>query len=353
MANSFKENAKKVGGRLLALSARIGIKAATLGLINQSEIDELEGIKDDLSSGVSSMVEKLIEERLSSHSEDAKILQTFRDLLSELPDRLDTGEDKPTGEQDTEAKPLVIIIDELDRCRPTYALDMIEKVKHLFSVRNVVFLLIMNKKQLEESVKCVYGPKIDARAYLQKFINVETSIPKRLTTSILDNDLGKYSEKLLKLHEMQDRKDADGIAYYIKRLSVYFNFSLRELEKVFTNLAVFYISFGKGEMLHDLCPIVAFLTVIKVRYPALFEGLLHQRVTFEEIVKTTGLKATEQQERDSPIPELMRFIEVLLMSEDAYSQLKSKDLLPSDFNVPREKVIPQIAEWLNLFTVRQ
>nr|WP_282103389.1 P-loop NTPase fold protein [Halomonas getboli] len=164
----LKDKSKEVGGQLLSWSAKIGVKAATLGIIKDSDIDELKDIKGDLSKTASDLVAGFVEERIAAHSNDIELIKSFRALLSELPSKL----------QSEDSKPIVIIIDELDRCKPTFAVDVVEKVKHLFSVENVVFLLVMNKAQLEESIKSVYGQNIDAHTYLQKFVNIEAKLPK-------------------------------------------------------------------------------------------------------------------------------------------------------------------------------
>lgn len=69
-------------------------------------------------------------------------------------------------------KPLVVIVDELDRCRPTFAIETLERIKHLFNVENIVFVLGIDRGQLESSIRSVYG-EIDAQGYLQRFLDLE------------------------------------------------------------------------------------------------------------------------------------------------------------------------------------
>jgi hypothetical protein len=97
-----------------------------------------------------------------------------------------------------------MIIDELDRCKLTYAVTLVEKIKHLFCVEKFVFLLVMNKVQLEESIRCVYGQNIDASTYLQKFINVECSLQKNIGINSHTNDYSEYCESFYKRHEWQE-----------------------------------------------------------------------------------------------------------------------------------------------------
>ncbi|WP_299155878.1 P-loop NTPase fold protein [uncultured Christiangramia sp.] len=78
-----------------------------------------------------------------------------------------------------EGKPIIFIIDELDRCRPNYAVSILEQIKHFFSVPNIVFVLSIDKKQLGNAIRGVYGSdRINSDEYLRRFIDVEYSIPK-------------------------------------------------------------------------------------------------------------------------------------------------------------------------------
>ena len=73
-------------------------------------------------------------------------------------------------------QPLVVIIDELDRCRPTYAVECLERIKHLLEIPNIVFVLGVNRDELCQSIKHVNG-QIDASTYLQRFFDLEFNLP--------------------------------------------------------------------------------------------------------------------------------------------------------------------------------
>lgn len=70
----------------------------------------------------------------------------------------------------TNHAPIVIIIDELDRCRPTYAIKLLEEIKHLFDVPGLLFIFGMNRTQLAHSLSGAYGPNFNGEAYLRRFI---------------------------------------------------------------------------------------------------------------------------------------------------------------------------------------
>ncbi len=76
-----------------------------------------------------------------------------------------------------EGKPLVLMIDELDRCRPSYAVALLERAKHLFMVDSVVFVLAVDRAQLAHSVKVLYGDTFDAEGYLRRFFDVDYRLP--------------------------------------------------------------------------------------------------------------------------------------------------------------------------------
>lgn len=100
-------------------------------------------------------------------------------------DRIDAFEDGKKGIQDLKASlralvdalkgqaltpPIIIIIDELDRCRPTYAVKLLEEIKHIFDVPGLIFVFGMHGEQLSNSMSAAYGAKFDGASYLRRFI---------------------------------------------------------------------------------------------------------------------------------------------------------------------------------------
>ena len=74
-------------------------------------------------------------------------------------------------------QPLVFIIDELDRCRPTFAIELLERVKHIFDVPNIVFVFGINREELTKSLRSVYG-EIEAEEYLRRFFDLPLALPQ-------------------------------------------------------------------------------------------------------------------------------------------------------------------------------
>lgn len=100
----------------------------------------------------------------------------LKDLLAEFRRELQAAADKmqtATGNR----KPLVIFIDELDRCRPSYAIELLEVAKHLFSVDGIVFVFGLNQAQLKHSVSVIYGTGFDSSDYLRRFFDLDFVLP--------------------------------------------------------------------------------------------------------------------------------------------------------------------------------
>lgn len=88
------------------------------------------------------------------------IHKTFDEVISEHADRL------------------VVFIDELDRCKPTFAVEMLEKIKHYFSDDRIIFVVSTNKEQLSHTIKRHYGDEFDATRYLNKFFDLNITLPE-------------------------------------------------------------------------------------------------------------------------------------------------------------------------------
>ena len=75
-------------------------------------------------------------------------------------------------------KRLVIFVDELDRCKPSYAIKLLERIKHYLSDDRVTFVFSVNIEELQHMVKCCYGPECSASRYLDRFFDLRASLPE-------------------------------------------------------------------------------------------------------------------------------------------------------------------------------
>lgn len=85
----------------------------------------------------------------------------------------------------------VILIDELDRCKPNYAIELLETVKHFFGVKNLIFIFLVNKKQLKESI----GKTDDnCTEYFEKFFDIQFKLPELEYEDFIEIEYNKYND---------------------------------------------------------------------------------------------------------------------------------------------------------------
>ena len=162
-------------------------------------------------------------------------LENCFDTISEeksIYDELTSSLEKIVGQSDN--LPFIVIIDELDRCRPDFALETLERIKHIFHIKNVKFVLVYNEEVLKGMIKTKYGIEVDTEKYLHKFVQ---------GTYVLDNT------KRLKPWYMKETDNkiapflSDDIFYFLKNYSFSIlaikeknNFTLRDMEQLFSSL---------------------------------------------------------------------------------------------------------------------
>ena len=79
---------------------------------------------------------------------------------------------------------VVVCVDELDRCRPDYALSLLEVTRHLFDVPGVVVLLVINRRELAHSVKSIFGGDFNTDRYLRRIVDRTIRLPQPGHTNI-------------------------------------------------------------------------------------------------------------------------------------------------------------------------
>ena len=162
-----KEKLQSAAVKLLRVAGPGAIRLLTGGLVNLDSAAQQE---------VGNALAKWAESGIARFEEHERSLRAFKDALEGLVAECDDG-------------PMVFVVDELDRCRPTYAVAMLETIKHVFDVDGLVFVLAVNRGQLDRSAKTLYGEFGDPESYFKRFFDVELRLPesdrKSLATEML------------------------------------------------------------------------------------------------------------------------------------------------------------------------
>jgi hypothetical protein len=152
---------------------------------------------------------------------------SFRQNLEELTRELE--------KLDSVHMPVFVLIDELDRCRPSYAVELLEEVKHLFNVENMVFILGTDTEQLAHAVSGVYGSGFDGRRYLSRFID--------RTYRFRETDISSFVEYCFHMNGLSENDFGTPVGLevfvFLSKAFEHANASLRYIEQIVDYLATF------------------------------------------------------------------------------------------------------------------
>ncbi|PWC18218.1 KAP family P-loop NTPase fold protein [Brenneria corticis] len=130
--------------------------------------------------------------------------------------------------------PIFIFIDELDRCRPDYAISLLEIVKHIFSVENFIFIIATDTNQLQHSIKNVYGNEFDANLYLSRFFHRRFSLHapdlEKITLETIKDRLSDNFEKI-KNYTYPKPTTIEQFSYNCSSILNAFNLNIRDSKK--------------------------------------------------------------------------------------------------------------------------
>lgn len=133
---------------------------------------------------------------VGTSEDDGKIYDKyfgFQNIFKEVQEQI-----KKISEEQT----VVIMVDELDRCLPSYAIKVLERIHHVFNeLENVVVIIAMEKKQMSNSLHQIYGDEMDVDRYLKKII----SLSFKLDNGSANNFIKKY-ESFMNMFIIQDQE---------------------------------------------------------------------------------------------------------------------------------------------------
>lgn len=217
------------------------------------------------------------------------------------------------------AEQLIIFVDELDRCRPSYAVQLLERVEHYFINDRITFVFSVNLEQLQHTIKNFYGNDFDACRYLDRFFDLRVSLPQI--------NMEQYYRSL-KLF------DSNRIIDILKHIQKTYNLSLRELCKI-------------NDVVHELC--------LKNNYTGIQDFMFKYIVTLCLTLKITDISLHDDfinGKNDQPLLDLYdndfgdSICEMLLNNDEELGDLITINgaRLESDEKVSREEKLEELYE---------
>lgn len=146
----------------LKFTGTTALKAGATWILKQETETLAEEFQDAIKDTTNAAIDGVMEDIIKDHMDAEKNILALKEKIREL----------------ATASQIIIIVDELDRCRPDFSIAMLEKIKHIFDIENVYFILITNLQQLKASVNHIYGHSVNADSYLDKFIKYTLCLPE-------------------------------------------------------------------------------------------------------------------------------------------------------------------------------
>lgn len=226
--------AKKVSGHSLAELEDLFSDQESDELAHSTDNNDNQTVTKSLRSDISKLAELALKEHLSKQ----ETIQLFKRKLGRVVDSL-------KGKTSVQL-PFFIFIDELDRCRPSYAIELLEAIKHLFGVPGIYFVVATNLEQLGHSIRALYGEGFDSEKYLKRFFDQEFMLPTPDERHFVDFLFAKYSlEKLGSYYSVIEKDlypDEPPERTMFRLFSEAFSLSLRDQEQVALALQTILLS---------------------------------------------------------------------------------------------------------------
>lgn len=219
---------KRIAPTLNIIGKTLG-KAAVNWALKQDATAIAGDYEEQIKEVSDSLIDHTAEKMLESFVKEEEDLKALQSILEKL----------------TEEKPLVIFIDELDRCRPDYAVSMLESIKHVFDIDELQFVLVTNTEQLKATINHTYGVGVDAQRYLDKFISFKVTLPTQVKEGIdlEDNSVNHFRQLITEsgiLNQTTLKNLTHGHVWTLGYLIKSHDRSLREVETLIRYLEIYH-----------------------------------------------------------------------------------------------------------------
>lgn len=211
-----RKTLKETSINVISNTGKIGITALAKFIINDETIKDIEdeGVKKAVESIINDSSKLTADKLFKTINKGKKSRKQFTENLKESIVSIIKEKNK---------KCFYIIIDELDRCNPSFSIKLLENIKHLFEIEEIIFIIAVDKTQLAESIKAIYGNGFDSNTYLHRFFDIDLHLPQKRLEEFIENKM----EEILNLSMSSEFQEL------IERLIVALNITLRDFERIF------------------------------------------------------------------------------------------------------------------------
>lgn len=274
-ASKLFSTAKVLGPELVKAMFRVDLEK----IREKGEFEAEKSAVDDLASKTTALL-------LDNISKETVAVDELKMAIAELLDGI-VSEVKKTKL----TYPLFIFVDELDRCRPTFAIEMLEAIKHVFGIPQIFFVIATDSEQLQHSINAVYGEKFGSYNYLKRFFDasfqLETPEPQSFISAQSEfSDIFKFYSSY---DDLYDIKNEEKLAEVFATICKAFSIELRTIKQWLGRLQICCLL--SSEQMKKL-PFwgIAFTSLIKIKDIELYSSINHDFTTTGQISKDNYTK---------------------------------------------------------------
>ncbi|MCF2554392.1 KAP family P-loop NTPase fold protein [Faecalicatena contorta] len=183
-------------------------------------------------------------------------------------------------------KTVILVVDELDRCMPEYAIKVLERLHHIFeNIENIVVIIAVDSEQLESSIRTIYGEKTKSKDYMKKIIDITFKL-----------DAGKISLGVYEKYEsffMHFKEPDEGVKEEIEEIfsNIWKGIDIRTQEKAMSKIETLHSLIEEEKL--DIC--VALFEIFVIRYYWLNNGDLTwlpliNIISYDDILEKLGVE---------------------------------------------------------------
>jgi len=260
-------------------------------ITNSLNSKKLTKLKDDAKKFIKSYsfgLSALGSFEVSYTENDEDIFTDYKEKKENI-DKFKTSLSKITKEI---KRPIIIFVDELDRCRPDYAIKTLEVIKHFFNIENVKFVLAVDKEQINNSIKTLYGINTETDGFLRKFVDLELFLPEPSAEAWAMHLVKKFGieNKLSDFHKLNRcfGCDVNNLCKRAASLGESFGFKLRDYERIFTRIKIIIDNLNPEKDVL-LLEYLTFLVFAQFKNKEIFNSFVSLRnITSEEFENILG-----------------------------------------------------------------
>lgn len=241
-----------------------GIKLLTGNILDFSYIN----LNKSTESALIDLSQKVGETAIKQISESKTIRKKFKDEMHKL--------------QQNSDKKIIFFIDELDRCRPTFAIELLEVIKHLFNIEKFIFVIAIDKEQLSHSIATIYGQGMDSIGYLRRFFDLDYRLPTINVKNYFNNKISNI---------LSEFKNIGFFELFLREYISLENFSLRDIDKTSYYLKLLLPIIDEFNDNNNYKPvyiiavsyIYSYLITMKIKEPLVYKKLISGNYTEDNL----------------------------------------------------------------------